>query len=209
MESLQQSHGQVFSLVVRAAAEIHWPVRSWGGSASGGEGGHEKDVVMRRFLLLLSLVLVAGCSSGSDSGDISFEHVFDMPTVISVWTASGGAVGNDLLCAGAMGTLAGLEDEDGAVRIPEAIGSLYEAGEPFVNVSVEALTCNDGSGAFTLRLINELDPTISDGSPVAANTWTITAGTGYDTAEGLGEGELPTEQRSSRIHRSTGTITHS
>ena len=91
MESLQQSHGQVFSLVVRAAAETDLPARSWGGgrSASGGESGHEKDVVMRRFLLLLSLALVAGCSSGSDSGDISFEHVFDMPTVISVWTASG------------------------------------------------------------------------------------------------------------------------
>ena len=170
MESLQQSHGQVFALVVRAAAEIHWPVRSWGGSASGGEGGHEKDVVMRRFLLLLSLALVAGCSSGSDSGDISFEHVFDMPTVISVWTASGEAVDNDMLCSGAPGTSVGFEDEDGAVRMPQDIGALYDAGEPFVNVSVETLTCDDGSGEFTLRLINELDPAISDGPPVAANT---------------------------------------
>ena len=79
-------------------------------------------------------------------------------------------VDNDLLCAGATGTLKGFEDEDGAVRMPEAIGSLYEAGEPFVNVSVETLTCDDGSGEFRLRLINELDPAISDGPPVAANT---------------------------------------
>lgn len=162
---------------------------------------------MRRFVPLLSLlVLAVGCSSGSDSGDIAFEHVFDMPTGTSVWTATGEAIDDDLLCPAATGVLEGFEDEDGAVRMPEDIGALYEAGEPFVNVSVELLTCDDGSGEFTLRLFNELDPAISDGPPVVASTWAIAGGTGYDTAEGSGDGELPTEQGPSSIYNAAGTL---
>jgi hypothetical protein len=52
----------------------------------------------------------------------------------------------------------------------------YEAGEPFVNVSVELMTRDDGSGAFTIRFINDLDPTITDGEPVVAAAWTISGG---------------------------------
>ena len=164
---------------------------------------------MRRFVILLSLLLlVVGCSSGSDSGDIGFTHVFDMPTETSVWTATGEAIDNDLLCPAATGVIEGFEDEDGEVRRPEEIGALYEAGEPFVNVSVELLTCDDGSGDFTLRFINELDPAISDGPPVVASTWTITGGTGYDTTEGDGDSDLPEQQGPTSAQSATGTITN-
>lgn len=164
--------------------------------------------MLRQFLIVLSLLLaVVGCSSGSDSGDIAFEHVFYMPEGTSVWSATGEAIDNELLCSAATGILEGFEDEEGAVRRPEEIGALYEAGEPFVNVSVEKLTCDDGSGEFTLRFINDLDPTISDGPPVVATTWTITGGAGYDSTEGDGEGELPEEQEQTSVQNATGTIT--
>ena len=164
---------------------------------------------MRRFVILLSpFLLVVGCSSGSDSGDIAFGHVFDMPTETSVWAATGEAIDNDLLCSAATGVIEGFEDEEGAVRMPEEIGAAYQAGEPFVNVSVELLTCDDGSGEFTLRFINELDPAISDGPPVVSSTWTIKGGTGYDTTEGEGDSELPEEQEQGSIQSATGTITN-
>lgn len=163
---------------------------------------------MRRFMTLLSmLLLVVGCSSGSDSGDIAFEHVLDMPTGTSVWTATGEAIDNDLFCSAATGVLEGFEDEDGATRMPEEVGALFEAGEPFVSVSVESMTCDDGSGAFTLRFINELDPSISEGEPVTDVTWTITGGSGYDTTSGEGDNELPQADGDSFFYNGTGTVT--
>jgi hypothetical protein len=66
--------------------------------------GYKKGVLVRRFMTLLSLLLlVVGCSFGSDSGDIAFEHVFDMPTETSVLTATGEAIDNDLFCSAANG----------------------------------------------------------------------------------------------------------
>ena len=44
---------------------------------------------MRRFMILLSLLLlVGGCSSGSDSGDVAFEHEVNVwaPVKTSVWS---------------------------------------------------------------------------------------------------------------------------
>ena len=161
----------------------------------------------RSATLVCLLMLIAGCSSSSTSGDIAFEHVFDMPTETSVWTATGEAIDNNLLCPAATGVSQGFEDADGGVRMPPDIGALYEAGDPFVNVSVEALTCDDGSGDFTLRLINEIDPSITDGVPVVASSWTITGGTGYDTTTGDGDNELPREEGASSIATGTGTIT--
>jgi hypothetical protein len=157
--------------------------------------------------LLSLLLLVAGCSSGSDSGDIAYEHVFDMPTGTSVWMATGEAIDNELLCSGAIGVLEGFEDEDGATRMSEEIDALFEAGEPFVNVSVELLTCDNGSGDFTLRFTNEIDPSISDGEPVTEVTWTITGGSGYDTTSGEGDNEIPHADGDSWVHNGTGTIT--
>jgi hypothetical protein len=169
--------------------------------------GHKKGVLMRRFMILLSLLLlVVGCSPGSDSADIAFNHGFDRSTEISWWTATGEAIDNDLLCSKATGVLEGFEDEDGAVRQPEEIGALHEAGEPFVNVSVELLTCDDGSGEFTLRFNNQLDPAISNSPPVVASTWTITGGTGYVTTEGAGDSKLPAVWPPSIDRSATGTI---
>ena len=170
----------------------------------------EEAIMLRRSIALLAslLLVVAGCSSSSDSGDIAFDHVFNMPTETSAWTATGEAVDNSLLCPAATGVQQGFEDEDGAARTPPDIGALYEAGEPFVNVSVELMTCDDGSGEFTLRFINELDPSISDGPPVVASTWTITGGTGYDATDGEGDNELAQDDETTSLYKGTGTITH-
>lgn len=78
--------------------------------------------------LLSLLLLVVGCSSASDSGDVAFEHVFDMPTEASVWTARGEAIDNDFFCPAATGVLEGYEDEDGAAMMPEDDRHHYEAG---------------------------------------------------------------------------------
>lgn len=164
---------------------------------------------MRRFMILSSLLLlIAGCSSGSDSGGIAFTHVFDNPTETAVWTATGEAIDNELLCPAATGVIEGFENEDGDVQGPEDIEALYEAGEPFTNVSVELLTCDDGSGDFTLRFINELDPALFIGPPIVASAWTITGGTGYDTTEGDGDSELPVDQGLISVQSATGTITN-
>lgn len=157
-------------------------------------------------LLVSLLLLLAGCSSRSDSGDVAFEHAFDMSNETSVWTATGAAIDNVLLCSAATGVIQGFEDQEGAVQTPDQIMALYEAGEPFVNVSVESMTCDDGSGTFTLRVINTIDPTISDGIPVTASRWTITGGAGYDTTQGDGDAELPEEQGQVSFQTASGTI---
>ena len=169
--------------------------------------GHQERVVMRRLVLLLSLLLVVvGCSSGSDSGVIAFEHVFDMATEASVWTATGEAIDNDLFCSAATGFIQGFEGEDGAIRMPGEAASLFEAGEPFMNVSVESMTCDDGSGEFTLRFFNEIDPSISDRQPVSGVTWTITGGSGYDTTFGEGDSGIPYADDDRFFFNGTGTI---
>jgi hypothetical protein len=88
------------------------------------------------------------------------------------------------------------------------IGALHEAGEPFVNVSVELMTRDDGSGAFTHRFINDLDPTITDGEPVAAATWTITGGSELDATGRDGDSRPPEPSRQVSIYNGTGTITN-
>ena len=165
-------------------------------------------MLRRPATLLASLLLLAvGCSSSSESGEITFEHVFDVPTETSAWSATGEAIDDELLCPEATGIIQGFEDEDGAVQRPEEIGAFYEAGEPFVNVSVEFMTCNDGSGTFTLRIINEIDPAITEGVPVVESTWSITGGSGYDTIEGIGDNDLPQEDGGKSTQIGTGTIT--
>jgi hypothetical protein len=64
------------------------------------------------------------------------------------------------------------------------------------------MTCDDGSGEFTLRFINEVDPSKSDGTPTTASTWIITGGSGYDTTTGEGNAE-----ESGTAFQGTGTIT--
>lgn len=166
-------------------------------------------MLRRSMTLMVSLMLLAaGCSSNSDASEITFEHVFDRPTETSVWTATGEAIDNELLCPQATGVIQGFEDENGAVRrVPEEIEALYEAGQPFVNVSVELMTCDDGSGVFTLRLSNEIDPAIAEGVPVVESTWSVTGGSGYDDIEGGGDNELPQEQGGTVTEIGTGTIT--
>jgi hypothetical protein len=140
---------------------------------------------MRRFMILLSLLLlVVGCSSGSVSGDIAFVHSLDTITGTSDWTATGEAIDNDLICSVATGEPKGFEDENGATRTLEDIKALFESGEPFVNVSVESMNCEDAYADFELRFINHIDPSIDDGG--IGTTWTITGGVGYETTSGEG-----------------------
>ena len=176
--------------------------------------------------LVLVVLLLPACSDSGDAADtatvpttttteppktgpIVFEHVLDMPTGTSVWTATGEAVDNDLFCSAATGVLEGFEDEDGATRMPEDIEALFEAGEPFVNVSVESMSCEDAYADFELRFINEIDPSISDGEPVTGVTWTITGGIGYETTSGEGDNEIPHADGDSFFYNGTGTITSS
>lgn len=162
----------------------------------------------RRNLVLPSvLLLLAACSSSADSGDIAFEHVFDMPTGTSVWTATGEAPDNDLVCPSATGAGETFEDENGAAMALDEVGALFEAGDPYVIVSVEVLTCDDGSGDFTLRLRNEIDPSITDDVPVVAGSWTITGGSGYENVTGEGENEKPREEGTTSVLEGSGTIT--
>ena len=152
--------------------------------------------------LLSLLLLVVGCSSGSDSGDISFEHVNNVWVTpeTTVWTATGKAIDNDLFCPAANGTFERYEDEDGATRTSEEIQALIRAEEPFV--LVWSMTCDDGSGEFTLRINTpHLD---SDW------TWTITGGAGYDSTSGKGGIELPLDDEDVGdllVYRGTGAIT--
>ncbi|MFC2153810.1 hypothetical protein ACFLQ7_04185 [Actinomycetota bacterium] len=187
---------------------------------------------MRHPLPLLILagvaaVIFAGCASEDSSdasttttavattttadspttGDIAFEHTLDMPSGTSAWTATGEAIDNDLFCSAATGVLEGFEDEDGAPRVPGDIEALFEAGEPFVNVSVESMSCEDAYADFELRFINEIDPSITDREPVTKVTWTITGGPGYDTTSGRGDNEIPQTDGDSFVYHGTGTIT--
>lgn len=176
----------------------------------GGEGGTQEGVLMRRFMILLTLLLVVGCSSGSDSGDIAFEHVFDFPTGTSVWSATGQAIDDGLFCSSATGVMEGIEDEDGNPRTFQEADALHDGTEPYVSVSVESMTCDDGSGDFTLRLTSELDPTLSS-DPMeqqVSTTWTITGGTGFDGTTGGGDSERPEPQADSVVVNATGTITN-
>ena len=96
----------------------------------------------------------------------------------------------------------GFEDEDGVARTEDDFASLVGTGEPFVSVSVDSMTCDDGSGDFTLRFINEVDPSRPEGTQIVASTWTITGGSGYDTTSGEG-----TAEESATAFMGTGTIT--
>jgi hypothetical protein len=146
-------------------------------------------------------------SESPANGPVVFEHVFDRSSETSTWTATGEAIDNGLLCPAATGDLQGFEDENGNVRRPDEIGGLYEAGEPFVNVPVELMTCDDGSGEFALRLFNEIDPAIENGPPLVASTWTITGGSGYGTMNGEGDAGLPSEDGPKVLTEGAGTIT--
>jgi hypothetical protein len=169
----------------------------------------EVAMMHRRVPICLALaLLIASCSSGSESGDIAFEHELDGPTGTSAWTASGEAIDSSLLCPTATGMLEGFEDEDGNPRTPPEIEALFEIADPFVSVSVESMTCDDGSGDFTLRFINDLDPTITDGEPVVAATWTITGGSGLDTTEGDGDSGPPQPSAQGFVYSATGIITN-
>ena len=161
------------------------------------------SVLARQSLALLSLfVLATGCASGSDAGDIAVDSGFCPSTEASVWTATGEAIDDGLLCAAATGVLEGFEDEDGGARTEDDLGSLFGAGEPFVSVSVDSMTCDDGSGEFTLRIINEVDPSKLDGTPILGSSWIITGGSGYDTTTGEGSAE-----ESGTGLQGTGTLT--
>jgi hypothetical protein len=69
------------------------------------------------------------------------------------------------------------------------------------------MTCDDGSGEFTLRFINDLDPTITDGEPVVSATWTITGATGLDNTDGDGDSGPPDPASQGFVYTGTGTIT--
>ncbi len=158
-------------------------------------------------------VVIASCSFGSESVDVAFEHVSDVSPGPSVWSASGEAIDTGLLCPTATGVFGGFEDEDGNPRTAQEIGtlferSLFERSDRLVIVGVHLMTCVDGSGEFTLRFINDTDPSIFDTDPSFEAAWTITGGSGFDNREGDGEGdgELSAAAEERFTFKATGTI---
>ena len=147
----------------------------------------------RRSVVWLGLVVLvaAACSSDSpDSASISFEQSFDGPTQVSLFAATGEAIDEGLICPGATGTFVGNEDADGNALSEAENAALYNGSERFVAVTVEEMTCDDGSGDFVFRVFTEIDPTDPDYAPENAE-WTITGVTGYASTEGEGETSLP------------------
>ena len=143
--------------------------------------------------VVVAVVLGAcgGASGGSTSTEadvaaISFEQSFDGPTQVSKFAASGQAVDEGLICAEATGAFVGNEDADGNTLTEEENAALYRGSERFVAVTVEEMTCDDGSREFVFRVFTEIDPADPDYAP--ANTeWTITG----TSTQGQGESSLP------------------
>ena len=162
-------------------------------------------MAFRSALVGLLLVVLGGCSSNSLSGPIEFVHTFDRPSETSTWAANGEAIDIGLLCQSATGFLPSFEDENGNVRTLEELEELNQGSVPFVSVSVEQMACNDGSGNFTLRFINQVDPTTAEG--IVGVTWAIDGGAEYDDMAGSGSSELPQSRGNIIVWTASGTMT--
>ena len=158
------------------------------------------STLLRRVLVWLTVaVVIASCSLGSESVDVAFEQVLDGSTGTSVWSASGEAIDTGLLCPTATSVFGGFEDEDGNPRTAQEFGTLFGRSDRLVTVGVHLMTCVDGSGEFTLRIINVVEPSLE-------RAWTITGGSGYDNLEGDGEGELSAASEEGFTFKAAGTI---
>jgi hypothetical protein len=167
---------------------------------NGEEGTIQGSTLLRRVLMWLTVaVVIASCSFGSESVDVAFEQVLDGSTGTSVWSASGEAIDTGLLCPTATSVFGGFEDEDGNPRTAQEFGTLWGRTDRLVTVGVHLMTCVDGSGEFTLRIINVVEPSLE-------RAWTITGGSGYDNLEGDGEGELSAASEEGFTFKAAGTI---
>lgn len=162
-------------------------------------------MVFRSALLCLLLAVLPACTSGSTSEAIEFVHTFDGATETSVWTATGESIDNGFLCPAATGFLKGFEDEDGNTRTFEELAALNEGSDPFVSVSVESMVCDDDSGNFTLRFINQIDPSAAE--RLVSTTWTIAGGAEYEATDGSGNGAPPQSTGTTAVWTASGTLT--
>lgn len=162
-------------------------------------------MAFRTTVLGLLLMSVAGCSSSALSGPIEFVHTFDGPSETSEWLATGEAIDEGLLCPSATGFLDAFEDENGNARTPEELDDLNHGSVTFVSVSVEEMVCDDGSGNFALRIINQVDPTGTGG--VDSATWTVVGGAEYDGITGSGAIDTSQFQGSTAEFTGSGTVT--
>jgi hypothetical protein len=144
--------------------------------------------------LLGSAIWLAGCASdggnGTGNAPIEFEQTLTRPAQTTAFLASGKAIDDGRLCPRASGFYVGNEDGEGNELTEVASDALFSGSEPFVTVGVDAMTCDDGSGEFELRIWNEIDPSDPDFVP-DGTTWTITGGAGYETLRGEGVSSLP------------------
>ena len=165
-------------------------------------------MVHRSLVLLFALAVgLAACSSDSESSDIAFEYTFDMSSETGAWIASGEAIDNGLICSQATAVGGEFEDENGNIRTFEQLDALNQGSEPFVSVDAELMQCDDGTGSFTLRLINEVDPAVEESHGIVGTTWTITGGTGYEDLEGDGGSDLPQFQDVQMALTGSGSVT--
>ena len=160
---------------------------------------------MRRLaLVLLLLVLVAGCSSG-ESGDLdlAFENSFDFNTQIGEYVFSGEAVDEGVVCPTATGEPAGIEDPEGNPLTFNEVGSMITAAsEEFTAVFVDELECVDGSGGMTMRHHNAYTP--EGGEMVMTATWDMIGTGGHDGLTGEGDAEPQDPQGNTMVNLGTG-----
>jgi len=161
-------------------------------------------MALRSALVGLLFVALGGCASSGLSGPIEFVHTFDRPSETSTWSANGEAIDIGLLCSSATGFLPTFEDENGNVRTPDELEELNQGSVPFVSVSVEQMACDDGSGNFILRFINQVDPATVEG--IVGVAWAIDGGAEYDDMTGSGSSELPQSQGNIVVWTASGTM---
>ena len=161
-------------------------------------------MVLRSALFCLVLAALTACTPSDTSEAVEFVHTFDGPTETSTWTATGEAIDNGYLCPEATGFLEGFEDENGNARTSEEVAALNAGAEPFVIVSVESQVCDDDSGNFALRFIDQIDPTTASG--IVSTTWTVVGGAEYDSTEGSGDTVPPEPEGSTSVRTASGTL---
>ena len=149
---------------------------------------------------VVTFVVIAGCSS-DDSMTVEVTIAYDgyeySQPVPTLFSASGVAVDEGVVCESGTMEVGHFESPEGVTITSEEGGALHEAaradGGVMDSYAVQEFVCDDGSGAFLMKLYSRVDfaePEASFGIP----TWGIESGTG-DYAGLSGSGDMTNEPR--------------
>jgi hypothetical protein len=160
----------------------------------------ERCLVRRVVGLAVALLLVApvGCSTDDSMAveiAITYPNVEYSQPVPTLFSASGVAVDEGIVCESGTMEVDHLESPEGVTITSEEGGALNEAARADEGVMdsyrVQEFVCDDGSGTFTMRVHSRVDfakPESEQDIP----TWEIENGTG-DYAALSGSGDTTTE----------------